>query len=146
MIKSSERSKSPVYKNIKNISLLEILSHLILEKAGSPLSLNSLRDDLKVSFETVRNWTLVLNQFFYSFPVPPFASGRISRAIHKEKKFYVYDWAQIKDEAIRFENMVALHLHKSVDTWKSMGEGEIDLFYIRDKEKRECDFFNNRKQ
>ncbi|MCX7648099.1 MAG: DUF4143 domain-containing protein, partial [Elusimicrobiales bacterium] len=32
------------------------------------------------------------------------------------------------------------HLYKGVNLWKNTGHGDLDLFYIRDKEKREVDF------
>ena len=36
--------------------------------------------------------------------------------------------------------MVAAHLLKALKTWKSLGEGNLELRYVRDKEKREVDF------
>ncbi len=36
--------------------------------------------------------------------------------------------------------MVAMHLYKATNTWKDLGEGNTNLYYIRDKEKREVDF------
>jgi predicted AAA+ superfamily ATPase len=125
--------------NIREISLLEMLSHLIPEKVGSPLSLNSLREVLGVAFETVREWVKLLGQFYYLFQVYPFA-GSMARALKKESKVYLFDWAEVVDPALRFENMVALHLFKAISIWQAMGEGEIKLHYIRDKEKREVDF------
>jgi predicted AAA+ superfamily ATPase len=40
-----------------------------------------------------------------------------------------------------FENVVALHLLKLVDAWNDLGHGDCALHYVRDKEKREVDFF-----
>jgi hypothetical protein len=36
--------------------------------------------------------------------------------------------------------MVACHLLKAVEGWNDLGFGEIGLFYLRDKMKREVDF------
>lgn len=125
--------------NIRDISLMELLSHLIPEKVGAPLSINALKESVGVAFETARDWILQLEAFYYMFRVPPFA-GSLSRALRKEPKAYLYDWMEAPQEGSRFENLVALHLLKAVQTWRSLGEGDLGLHYVRDKEKREADF------
>jgi len=125
--------------SIREISLVEHLAHLIPERIGSPLSLNSLKEDVGVAFETIRDWLLVLEQFFYLFRIAPFR-GRLARALRKESKTYLFDWVEIANEGLRFENLVALHLLKATRLWKATGETQLDLNYIRDKEKREVDF------
>lgn len=125
--------------DIREISLMETLSHLVPDKVGAPLSINALREDVGVAFETVRDWLLLLEQFFYMFRIAPF-TGSLARTLRKETKAYLYDWVEVPEESFRFENMVALHLHKAVRTWRAMGEGDIRLHYVRDKEKREVDF------
>ena len=82
---------------------------------------------------------LLLEQFFYMFRIAPF-TGRLARTLRKESKAYLFDWVEIENENLRFENLVALHLLKAVRLWKAMGEGDPLLNYIRDKEKREVDF------
>lgn len=129
--------------SLRELSLLEMLAHLLPDRVGSPLSLNSMREDLGVAFETVRAWVGVLDAFYYSFRISPW-SKKIARALHKETKLYLWDWAEIDDEAkqqgARFENLVALHLLKAVRTWTQIGEASLDLRYVRDKQKREVDF------
>lgn len=125
--------------NIKELSLLEMLSHLIPERIGSPLSINALKEDVGVAFETVRDWLDLLDRFFYLFRLTPYA-GTLARSLKKEKKAYLYDWVEISEEGYRFENLVALHLLKAVKTWEALGQGRISLHYLRDKEKREVDF------
>lgn len=125
--------------DIREISLMETLSHLVPDKVGAPLSINSLREDVGVAFETVRDWLLLLEQFFYMIRIAPF-TGSLARTLRKESKVYLYDWVEVPQESFRFENMVALHLHKAVQTWRAMGEGDIGLHYVRDKDKREVDF------
>lgn len=129
---------------IREISLMEHLAHLIPERIGSPLSLNALKEDVGVAFETIRDWLLVLEQFFYLFRVFPF-TGSLTRTLRKESKTYLFDWVEIEDEGIRFENLVALHLLKATRLWKATGEVELDLNYVRDKEKREVDFVLSQK-
>jgi predicted AAA+ superfamily ATPase len=125
--------------NIREISLLEILSHLISGRIGSLLSINALREDVGAAFETVRDWISILGQFYYLFQLKPY-TGSLSRTIRKECKAYLFDWAEIDDPAIRFENFIALHLLKAVQTWRSLGDGDLKLCFIRDREKREVDF------
>ncbi|MEW6185164.1 MAG: AAA family ATPase [Thermodesulfobacteriota bacterium] len=124
---------------IREISLLEHLAQLIPDRVGNPLSLNALKIDVGVAFETIRNWMLLLEQFFYLFRLAPF-TGRLTRTLKKENKAYLFDWVEVENESLRFENLVALHLLKAVRVWKAMGEGELRLHFIRDKEKREVDF------
>jgi uncharacterized protein len=124
---------------IREISLLEHLAQLLPDRIGSPLSTNALREEIGVAFETVRDWLLLLEQFFYLFRVTPF-SGRLARTLRKEAKVYLFDWGEIDEIGARFENVVALHLLKAVRLWTAMGEKNIALHFIRDKEKREVDF------
>lgn len=125
--------------NIRQISLLEMMSQLVIERIGSPLSINSLREDVGVAFETARDWVQILSQFYFLFLVHPY-SATLKRALRKETKVYLFDWSEIDNEAIKFENLVACHLLKAVKTWKSVGDGTIGLSYLRDKDKREVDF------
>ncbi len=142
---SSERKKTLVREDIRSayaireISNIEILSNLLPDKVGSTLSVNSLREDLGVSFDSVKKWLLILEQFYYFFSIPPYSKS-ISRAIKKEKKIYLYDWVEIDAKPQRFENIVAFHLYKAVSLWKNLGIKNIDLHYIRDKDGREVDF------
>ena len=125
--------------DIREISLMETLSHLVPDKVGAPLSINSLREDVGVAFETARDWLTLLEQFFYMVRIAPF-TGSLARTLRKESKVYLYDWVEVPQESFRFENMAALHLHKAVQMWRAMGEGDIGLHYVRDKDKREVDF------
>jgi predicted AAA+ superfamily ATPase len=129
--------------SLRELSLIEMLAHFLVERVGSPLSLNSLREGLGVAFETVRAWVGVLDSFYYSFRISPWTKS-LARAIRKEAKLYLWDWAEVAadspQEAARFENLVALHLLKAVRTWTQVGEARLDLHYLRDKQKREVDF------
>jgi len=142
---SSERTRLLVREDIRDattlreLSLIEQLTALLPERVGSPLSLSSLREDLGVAFETVRDWVNVLHQFYYCFPVMPW-SRSLARAIRKAVKVYLFDWFEVPGEAPRFENVVALHLHKAVSLWNARGEAKAALRYVRDREKREVDF------
>ena len=128
---------------VRQLSLLENLAHLIPERVGSSLSLNTLRQDIGVAFETIRDWLLILEQFFYLFRVTPF-TGNLARTLRKGSKAYLFDWAEIDNEGARFENLVASHLLKAVHFWTDRGLGDYGLWFVRDKEKRETDFLVTR--
>ncbi len=142
---SSERKKTLVREDIRNayaireIANIEVLSNLIPDKVGSKLSVNSLREDLNSSFDSVKNWLLILEQFYYFFSIPPYSKS-VSRSIKKERKVYLYDWVEVFEKAKRFENILAFHLYKAVKLWNSCGFGNFELFYIRDRDEREVDF------
>ncbi len=125
--------------SLRELSLVEMLAHLLPQRVGSPLSINSMREDLGVAFETVRSWVGVLDAFFYSFRIPPWTK-KVVRAIGKETKLYLWDWSSLDDPGSRFENLVAVHLLKAVRTWTSLGQAHLALHYVRDKQKREVDF------
>ncbi len=124
---------------LRHLPLVEQLMFLLPERVGSPLSLNALREDLEVHFATVRHWMELLERVFYGFYVRPFGK-RGSRLLKKEAKWYLWDWSELTDPGVRFENLVAMHLRKYVDYINDLGLGELSLHYVRDKEKRESDF------
>jgi len=124
---------------IKSVQDLETLYLLLPTKVGSPLSVASLCGDLKASYNSVRSWLDVFERFYLTFGVATW-TGRIARAIQKERKIYLWDYAQIRDVAARFENMVAAELQRAVVLWNDLGYGRFSLHFIRDKDKREVDF------
>ena len=99
----------------------------------------SLAENLKVSYNTVRSWLDVLERFYLVFSIPTW-TGKIARAIQKEKKNYLFDYGRIRDEAAKFENMVACELWRAVTLWNDLGISDFSLHFIKDKEKREVDF------
>ena len=125
--------------NIKYIDMVETLFSLLSSKIGSPISMASLSEDLQTSFTSIRDWLEIFERFYLIFRLSPWTK-KISRAITKERKLYLFDYAQIQDAAVRFENMVALELFRAVNAWNDLGLGKFDLFYIRNKEKEEVDF------
>ena len=124
---------------IKFVQDLETLYLLLPTKVGNPLSIPSLAGDLKASYNSVRNWLDVFERFYLTFGVATW-TGRIARAIQKERKIYLWDYAQIQDPAARFENMVAAELQRAVVLWNDLGYSRFGLHFVRDKNKREVDF------
>jgi hypothetical protein len=125
--------------HIRELGLVESLVLLLPERVGSPLSLNALALHLGVAFNTVKAWLEALARLYFCFQLRPWA-GRLSRTLRREEKLYLFDSTSIPDPGPRFENVVALHLRKLTDFWTDLGLGDFDLWYVRDKEKREVDF------
>jgi uncharacterized protein len=124
---------------IRELGLIDQLAELLPERIGRPLSVNALREDLGVAFDTARGWLEALQRLYYLFEIRPFA-GKLARTLRREAKVYLFDHSQIEDPGARFENVVALHLRKLVDHWNDRGDGDFALWYVRDKERREVDF------
>lgn len=126
-------------ENVSDLSRLELLVLALADRVGSPLSLNGLREDLKVSHPTVSRWVEILERLYGVFRLAPFGAPRL-RAVKKEQKHYHFDWTIVRDLPARFENLVASHLlkwcHYQVDT---QGR-DIELRYYRDTTGREVDF------
>jgi len=131
---------------LRSFENVEILFSLMPSRIGSPLSMASLARDIHVSFDSIRNWIEIFENFFMVFKIPPW-SQKISRAISKEKKLYLFDYAGIESPAAKFENMVALELFRAVSNWNDLGLGNFSLHYLRNREKEEVDFLlsNNHK-
>jgi predicted AAA+ superfamily ATPase len=124
---------------VRSVDDIEILYSLIPSKIGSPLSINSLSRDLGVAYNTVKSWLGVLERFYLLFSISTWTS-KIARAIRKERKTYLLNYAVIRNPASRFENMVAMELLRAVSNWNDIGHGSFSLHFIRNKEKREVDF------
>lgn len=127
------------FADVKKIDTIELLYSLLPSKVGSQFSVNSVAQDLRVSFDSVKSWLSLLEKVFLVFNVPPW-TAKISRAILKEKKWYLFNYAEIPDEGIRFENMVAVELKRLTRFWNESGVGRYSLHYIRNKERQEVDF------
>jgi predicted AAA+ superfamily ATPase len=125
--------------SLRSIEDVEILFSLLPSKIGSPLSMASLSRDLHVSFDSIRNWIEIFENFFMVFRIAPW-TRKISRAITKEKKLYLFDYAGIDSPAAKFENMVALELFRAVSNWNDLGLGNFSLNYLRNRDKEEVDF------
>lgn len=127
------------FRNIRDIELIKLLVELLPDRVGSPLSVNSMREDLQVAYATVRDWMSVLRNLYVCFAVPPF-SRKVARSLTKEPKVYLMDWTSITNDGARLENVVAVHLLKTCDYWTDIGKGVFELRYIRTKDKQEVDF------
>ena len=126
-------------ENLREYSNIETLAETIPSRVASPLSIQSLAEDLEVNFRTAERWLQILEKVYFCYRILPFGAPKV-RAVKKEKKVYLWDWSSCETDGARFENFVASHLlkygHFLEDT-----EGEVmELRFLRDHEKREIDF------
>ncbi|MFL6195991.1 MAG: ATP-binding protein [Thermoanaerobaculia bacterium] len=126
-------------ERVQDLGQVELLMIRLPELVGSPLSINSLREDLQVSHKTVASWLRILERLFAIFRVSPFGSPVI-RAVKKEQKHYHFDWTLVPDPPARFENLVGSHLLKWVQYQQDTQGRDLELRYFRDVDGREVDF------
>ena len=125
--------------SIRDINKIETLGCFIQHQTGQLLNYSSLSRKLQIDANTVKSWVEALNNVHYCFLIRPWGNN-IPRTLIKEPKIYLYNWSLIEDKGAKFENFIAVHLLKSVQLWEDCGYGIFNLFYLRDKEKREVDF------
>lgn len=124
---------------IDDLSMIEMLASLLPEKVGSPLSVENLRADLETSHSSVRRWLLSLESVYHHYILKPY-SKKISSALKKEPKLYLYDYTTVENEGALFENLVSNHLMKFCNFWTDSGWGDFKLHYVKTKQKSEIDF------
>ena len=126
-------------EQVQDLGSLELLMTRLPDLVASPLSVNGIAGQIRISHRTISKWLDILERLYAIFFVLPFGSPKI-KAIKKARKHYHYDWSLIPDTAARFENLVACHLLKWVN-FRTDTEGYLtELRYFRDIEKREVDF------
>jgi predicted AAA+ superfamily ATPase len=134
-----------IREDIQQLSRLEKIDHLeslvllLPSKIGSPISMDNLAKDISVSFDTVKKWLLLLERYHVAFRLLPWTK-KIGRSVSKERKLYLFNFAEIQDLGARFENMIAIELLSAVSKWQETGEGNYSLCYVRDRDKNEVDF------
>jgi predicted AAA+ superfamily ATPase len=126
-------------EQVQDLGNLELLALRLPELVGSPLSINALREDLRLAHATVSKWLDIFERLYAIFRLAPFGSNLI-RAVKKERKHYHVDWSVVPQEAARFENLVASHLLKWVHHQQDTQGRDLELRYFRDVDGREVDF------
>ena len=129
-----------------NLSQMELLLLKLPELTASPLSINSLREDMNLAHKTVAKWLNIFERMYLIYRLSPYHSNKL-RAVKKEQKHCHYNWAEVPDEGARFENLTAGHLLKWVHFQQDYEGHNMELCYFRDTDKREVDFIvtKNRK-
>ena len=126
-------------EHVKEVSQLDLLASVLPERVGSPLSVNNLRQDLSVAFETVDRWITILENLYVCFRIQPHGLPKL-RAATKERKLYMWDWSLCEDPAARFENLVASNLLKYCHRIEDTEGAPMELRFLRDAARREIDF------
>jgi uncharacterized protein len=128
------------FDNIQNLRALKTLFELLRTKVGSPISYQSLSEDVAIAPNTVKKYLEILEALYIIFRITPY-SKNIARSLLKEPKIYFFDPGLVKgDEGIKLENFTAICLLKHI-------YGKIDylaenyaLHYLRTKDGQEVDF------
>lgn len=128
---------------IQEIGRIEILAENLIRQAGSLINYSTLARNINSSVDTVRRWISILESIYFSFSVRPWFSN-IPKSLRKQPKIFLCDWSLVQDQGARNENFIACHLLKAVQWWTDTGLGSYQLYFIRDKEKREVDFLVTR--
>jgi hypothetical protein len=126
-------------ESVQDLSSLQLLSDLLPERVGSPLSLNALREDLEVSHRALTHWMEILERLYHVFRIRPF-TARSVRSLRKMPKAYLWDWSLVPAAGFRFENLVGAHLLKLCHFLQDSEGFAAELHYLRDRTGREVDF------
>ncbi len=126
-------------EQVKEVSQLDLLADILPLRVGAPLSINNLRGDLSVAFETAERWVCILENLYYCFRIQPYGVARL-RAAKKEKKLFMWDWSLCEEDAARFENLVASNLLKYCHRLEDQEGEQMELRFLRDVQRREIDF------
>lgn len=124
---------------IQEIAHLELLANLLRFQVGGTTTYSELAKKVRVAETTICRWIQILESYYYCFTIKPW-SANVSRSLIKEPKLYLWDWSIVPSRGAKVENFVASHLYKAVHYWTDQGKGNFELYFVRDKEKREVDF------
>lgn len=126
---------------IQDIKSLEYLVDRLASQVGSPISYQSLAEDVGVSAPTIKRWINTLESLYVIFTVLPW-TRKVKGSLLKQPKVYFFDTARIPDnlESARFENLVACSLLKHQQFIQDTRGIKGALHYLRNKQGMEIDF------
>ena len=126
-------------EGLKSISSLETLVQLLRGRVGSPVSYTSLAEDLQCAPKTIKHWLNILENLYIVFKVTPYHKN-LARSLLKAPKYYFYDSAQVLNFPACLENITACALLKELNFREDVYGEQWQLFYLRNKDKKEVDF------
>ncbi len=85
---------------IQQLDQLELLVKLLTERSAHQLIYGNLANDIRVSIDTTRRWIDILVSLHLGFLIRPWFKT-VSRSLRKEPKWFLHDWASIKDQTKR---------------------------------------------
>lgn len=125
---------------IYNVKAMQLVFNLLRSRVGTPISYQSLAEDVAVSPTTVKKYVQVLEALFIIFKVTPY-SKNIARSLLKEPKIYFFDTGLVQgDDGAKLENLVAVSLLKHVYAKTDYHGQDYALHYLRTKDGVEVDF------
>lgn len=124
---------------VRELNPASTLAAILPDRAAGTLNVNALRKDLEVAHSTMQSRLELLKQVYYIFEIKPYHHN-IPRALIKEGKLYLWDWSTIEDPVARFENLIASHLLKLADYLTDTGLSQVDVRYIKNRQKQSIDF------
>ncbi len=128
------------FENITRLKAMNLLVELLRERVASPLSYQSLSEDLHIAPNTVKSYIEILEALYIIFLVYPYHHS-IARSLVKTPKVYFFDTGLVKgDRGIKLENFVALSLLRELYREEDMDGKRRHVRYLRTKEGREVDF------
>ncbi len=128
------------FENIHNLNAIRLVFDLLRERVGSPVSFNSIAEDVGISPHTVKKYIQILEALYIVFRITPF-SKNIARSLLKVPKIYFFDTGLIKgDSGAKLENFVATCLLKHVFAKIDYKAELYSLNFLQTKEKNEVDF------
>ncbi len=122
---------------------MQVLAENLVHQVGQLINYSSLAADVNVTVDTVKRWIATLEVLYYCYTIRPWHRN-VPKSLLKQPKVYLWDWSLVSDAGARSENFVASHLLKAAHWWTDIGLGAYDLFFVRDKAKREVDFLLTR--
>jgi predicted AAA+ superfamily ATPase len=125
--------------HVRELENIAVAMKLLPERIGSPLSINSLAEDLHVNHGTMAGYLRLMELGYIIFRIRPYAK-KLARSLTKETKAYFYDWTRAANAAACFENWVAVELRALADLWTDGGFGTFELCYVRTRDGKETDF------
>ncbi len=126
-------------ESVRDIAKVELLYDKLSSCVGSVLSINSLREDLEVSFDSVKHWIEIFEKLFATFRVSPYVPPKV-KAVKKEQKLYFWDSARPEGSAAKMENLVAAHLLRLCHWMEDVEGVPTELRYFRTPYGHEVDF------
>jgi predicted AAA+ superfamily ATPase len=126
-------------ETIHNLKGMRLVFELLRNRVGSPVSYQSLAEDVGVSPMTIKKYIQILESIYVVFIITPY-SRNIARSLLKEPKIYFFDTALVQDEGAAFENFVAVSLLKSIYARVDSKAEDCSLHYLRTKDGQEVDF------
>lgn len=124
---------------IRDLSSLQLLTQIIPSRVASLLSINSLREDLRINYNTLASYIEILERFYFIYRIYPL-KNTLTKSLKKEPKVYLWDWSSLNNPGQRLENFVASQLHKYVSFLKEIHGENVTLNFWRDFDNREVDF------